>query len=476
MKLFDVPHPTFLLCLFVSCTVASAQPLLADTDSKNFRLESSRKTGDIFRIRALLKVKGKLKIKLEDGQHYEPSVQAKSKLAYDEKPTNVMTGSGKNFRVIRHYNLAQAEIAIDRKTTAPVLRPERRTIVHTTAKEPAYFSPQGPLTRDELDLIDIPGDTLFLEDLLPVGTVVVGQTWPLSGLVLQRWLRLDDVGQANVHARLLSIKAGQAHFEMKGHLTGIASGVVTNMELLAKYQFDLGKKHITRLAMDIQEKRVPGFAEPGFDVLARLHLRVSQAKSDTPSSIAEVAPLEMWETTGQPILEFQSQRGDFSMLHDSHWHVILDNDHTTMLRLVHGDNLIAQCNVARPSTFPSPEPQTLTDFQREIRQALGEHFGEFVEVEESQLESKLKRTRIVVLGTVDKLPICWTYYQLTNTESQRTTLVFTYELGTEEDFAGADETMIQSFTFLAKPNTDQNLTAIPKIPETARSEDSAKTR
>ena len=475
MKFFTIPHPTFLFFLFISCLVSSVPPLLADTGPKNFRLQSSRKTAGLWQVRALLKVKGKLKIKLEDGQHHEPSVQAKSKLAYDEK-SPVMTDSGETFRILRHYNLAQAEIAVDRKTTTPVLRPERRTIIHTTAKEPAYFSPQGPLTRDELDLIDIPGDTLFLDDLLPVGTIEVGQTWPLSGPVLKRWLRLDDVGQAKVNARLLSIKAGQAHFEMTGHLTGMANGVATSMKLLAKYQFDLGKKHITRLTMDIQEKRAPGFAEPGFDVLARLHLRVSQAKSGMPSSIAEVAAPEVWETTGQPILEFQSQRGDFSMLHDPRWHVILDNDHTTMLRLVHGNKLIAQCNVTRPSTFPSQKSQTLTDFQNEIRQALGEHFGEFVEAEESQLESKLNKTRIVVLGTVGNLPICWTYYQLSNTQNQGTTLVFTYELGMEEDFAAADETIIQSFTFLTKPNTDQNLTAIPKIPDTARSEDSAKTR
>ena len=476
MILFDCCRSIFSICIVLCCFAPSCAPALAAPAPETFQLQAARKIGELLRVRALLKVDGKLQIKSADDKIYEPPVQVTSKLYYDEKTLNPVNDSQGNKRAVRYYYLAEAEIGIDQKTTSPSLSPERRTMVHILGEQRAFFADQGPLTRDELDLVDIPGDTLSLEELLPVGKVHIGQKWSQNGYVLKRWLGLDDVGHAEVSSRLVLVKDGLAHVEMKGHLTGMASGVETDIELVVKYRFDLTKHHITQLVMDIQEKRATGHAKPGLEVLARLQLRMTPIQSSEPLDSAELAHYNVQETAGARLLRFQSQRGGFSTLHDSRWHVILDNDKTTMLRLVDNGDLIAQCNIARLSDLEHGKTLPLHNFQADIRKALGDNFSEFVEADETELESGLHTTRVVTVGTVGKLTIRWTYYQLTNAQGERATCVFTFESGTEERFAAADETIIQSFAFLIEATANQSPTPVFGTPESARTENVARRR
>jgi len=475
MRIFDFYRSILPFCLVVcwgtvSVLLAATTPGNSETgkgagNGTTYRLESTRGVGNIIRVKALLKVKGRLKIKsAEKMKENDPSVQVTSKLYYDEKILDPPNKSRQERQSVRYYYLAEAQIGIDQKATSPSLSTSRRTIVHTLGEKPILFSPQGALNRAELDLLDIPGDTLSFDELLPVGEVHLGQSWSQNGHVLQRWLGLDDVGQADISSQLVSVKDDQAKVEMKGHLTGMAGGVETEMDIIAEYHFDFGKQHITRLTLDIQEKRAAGYAEPGLDVLARLQLRMIPVRSSESLDEAELAQYDLSETGNAGVIRFESQRGGFQTHHEPRWHVILENDKTTMFRLVDNGDLLGQCNVAR---LPNLEPgsfEALGDFQAEIRKALGDHFGEFVEAEESDLKSGLKKTRVVAGGTVGKLSIRWTYYQLTHKDGRRATCVFTSESGKEERFAGADETMISSFSFLAGTDADQNPTKADRSP------------
>ena len=69
------------------------------------------------------------------------------------------------------------------------------------------FSPRGALTSDELDLIDISGNTLLLDHLLPDKPVAVGRKWrpaEKSGRLLQ----LDEVRRSDVECVLNEVTPG----------------------------------------------------------------------------------------------------------------------------------------------------------------------------------------------------------------------------------------------------------------------------
>ena len=476
MYLFDKRRLLLPMAALLLGTVGSNTVVMAETsdtsaaEHKTYRLESSKGPQRILRVKALLKVQGKLQIKsAEKDKDYRPPVKAKSKLYYDELVLAPHDHARTNRRAVRYYYVAEADVGIDQKSTQSALSESHRKIVHTVGEQRNFFSPKGALQRDELDLLDIPADTLTVHELLPVGDVSIGQTWPQNGHVLRRWLGLDKVGHSDVKSQLISVENERATVRLSGHLTGIARGVETEMDLIAKYHFDFNEKHITRLIFDIQEKRAAGHAEPGFDVLARIQMRIQPISTSTPLADFELAQGNFNSTDNAQLIRFHSTQGGFETLHDHRWHVILDNDKTTMLRLVDDGDLIGQCNLVKLPNTPKSQPSSLSDFQEEIRKALGQNFGEFLEASENDLESGLKTNRVVAAGTVGKLSIRWTYYQLLSPHGMRATCVFTTEAGKEDRFAGADEAIIQTFSFL--PEEQSQLTApTPKTEKPPRAE------
>ena len=60
------------------------------------------------------------------------------------------------------------------------------------------FSPSGPLTQEELDLITIPANSLLVEQLLPDQDVAPGDKWQHNDDLLAALLNLDAIGHSEV--------------------------------------------------------------------------------------------------------------------------------------------------------------------------------------------------------------------------------------------------------------------------------------
>src|SRR5205085_685633 len=144
---------------------------------------------------------------------------------------------------------------------------------------PTLFSPSGPLTRDELDLIDVSGNSLLLYSLLPEGEVSVADTWKPNADVLAPFLGLDAVGHTDVESALSSVENGVATIESHGHVDGAIGGVATEIEIKAKCLMDMKTRQITRFGLAIKEKRSIGHVAPGLDVVARVRLKFSPVES-----------------------------------------------------------------------------------------------------------------------------------------------------------------------------------------------------
>src|SRR6185437_10701473 len=134
-------------------------------------------------------------------------------------------------------------------------RGDRRLIVvDGGASQTVLFSPQGPLVREELDLLDVPGNTLWLENLLPAKPVAVGDRWRHDDQLLASLLGLDAVSQADVNSELKTIDADNARCELAGEVHGAVGGVATDISFKAKYRFDRKQRRIAWIGMLIKEK------------------------------------------------------------------------------------------------------------------------------------------------------------------------------------------------------------------------------
>jgi hypothetical protein len=270
-------------------------------------------------------------------------------------------------------------------------------------------------------------------------------------------LGLDAVSQSDVQSVLTEVTDAVARMELSGRVAGTLDGASTEIELKAKYRFDLASKRIDWLGLLVKEQRGIGQVKRGVDAVARLQLRILPQADSPRLTDAVLENLSLKPSGELRKLSYASTESGWQMTHDRGWHVIGDNRDLTILRRVDGGELVAQCNVsALPKLAPGKEI-TLADFQEDVQKALGQSFGEFVEAGQSASDADYRVYRVVVQGQVSQLPIRWNYYLVADEHGHQVALAFTVEQKLLERFGQADQELIRSFRF-----------ADPKLASSAR--------
>jgi hypothetical protein len=426
----------------------SVLPGEAAQAKRTYRLASGRKPGDTDRVVALLEVGGDLK-EIVDEKVESMKMGVKCSFSYDERTLEVPSGSVDCSRSVRYYDKLDAVIKVDEEVIKPALRPQRRLIgVEIDSPKLTLFSPQGTLTRDELDLIDVLADSLLLDRLLPEKPVAIGESWKHPEELMVALLGLDAVRQSDVQSVLKEVTDGEARMESSGRVEGALGGVSTEIELKAKYGFDLKRQRVNWLALLVKEQRSIGHVGRGVDAVARLQIRISPQANSPRLTDAALEHLSLKPTAGLSQLTYASPEGGWQVTHDRCWHVIGDDRDLTILRRVDRGELIAQCNIS-PLPKIAPDKQiALADFQEDVQKALGESFGEFVEAGQWANDADYRVYRVAVRGEVSQLPIRWDYYLVADEHGHQVVLAFTVEQQLLERFDKADEELIRSLRFL----------------------------
>ena len=428
-------------------------PSLSVQAAESLNLRADHAGGRIQAVKVIVHVTGQLKLNPDGKKVTTRPLTISGELRYDEK---LLRATGATRRAARWYRQAKADIDIGGNKLSPQLRDDRRLIVaQSDGEQTTLFAPLGQLYREELELIDVQGGSLVVAELLPRKAVKIGQSWTPTEQTLAQLLGLDAISNSDVSAKLAKVEKDMAIVEMEGSLSGAVGGVASEIDLKAKINFNLESRQITWLALSLREDRAIGHAEPGFEVTASLGMAIGAASQAPQLSDDALTKLPLAGDQGAKLLEFESEPGHFALLHDRRWRVMTDHRDVTIFRLVDQGDLIAQCNVSSLPPLKKGEQLELQGFQNDIRKALGDKLGQFVEAGQSVSPAGVRTLRVVALGTVEKLPIQWTYYHLSNDQGRRAACVFTHESSLTERFAETDRTFGSSFRFLDLPQPQQ---------------------
>jgi hypothetical protein len=403
-------------------------------------------TGDLQQVKVIVEVRGHLAMNPNGKGVTRTPVEMTGELVYDEK--QLAEPDGPRQRAVRFYQEAEATMRIGGTRRQARVNDDRRlVVVETTGAGAVLFSPWGHLAREELDLIDVQGARLPLSALLPNREVKPGESWPHPPQILNLLLGLEAISQSDVKSTLSKVETDAAVIEMSGSVSGAVGGVAAEIDLEAKYNFDLAQRRITWLAMSIKEKRSIGHAEPGFEVVARVRMAASGIQQSRPLEEAALDSLPLKADAGAELIRLEAARGGFRLLHDRRWRVLVDRTDVTVLRFVDRGDLIAQCNISKLPNLPAGQQLQLEAFQEEIRRALDKTFGQFIEASQTVTDRGLRVLRVVAAGIVSELPIQWTYYHICDDRGRRVSCVFTMESRLADQFAEADGALISSLEF-----------------------------
>lgn len=411
-------------------------------------LKSARKPGEVHSVEITIEVGGDL-TRNQDGKPTPVKMNVNGQVAYDERalpagkddaPTTV--------RAARHYRNATATLRIGDNTLRPSLRPERRLIgVRIDGGATTLFAPSGPLSHDEHDLIDIPGNSLLVDRLLPEKTVSIGDTWTHSDELAGLLVGLDKVNKNDLKSTLVSITESAARVEMAGKVEGSFSGIATSIEVKAKYQFNLVGKQVTWLGLLIRLNRPQGEFLPGVNLVALVQEYITPGQTPIHLTDAALEKTPLDATPEAKRLLHRSADGVWSLAHDRRWLLSSDDREATVLRWIEDGRPIAVCRVNTRPKKESEKWPTPTEFQAGVRESLGDRFEKTLDASEMRHPSGYRAYRMVAAGKEADKPTKWNCYLLADSQGRQVELVVSMSDETAKRLAGEDGRLFEGFRF-----------------------------
>jgi hypothetical protein len=419
---------------------------LSNLSAEKFLLKSSRKVGSTDLVETLLEVTGDVKQVSNELKTTTDKMEVVAGFRYEERINQFSIGTG-SLSGVRQYNLAKSKIKIGDQIKMPELDEELQTIVCSFEQDKvSLFSPYGSLRGEQLLLIeDMPGNTLTLDRLLPNKEVRVGDSWKIPDNILRSFLSVDSVTESNVEAVLTAVADNMAMVEVVGDASGIYLGAATEMSIRAKYQFDITMKRINWLGLLIEENRSIGHVGPGLDLVARLQVKISPIAEPQTLTDEITKGIDLRSTDKVLKLKYDGGKGPWRFFHDRDWYVFQDDPQTTILRKLYRGELVAQCNIADMGKVDVKTMTTLDKFKKELADGLGKSFGKIVAAEEFENNRGYKVFKVLIDGTVEELSLRWVYHLMTDKNGYQSVVVFVVEADMLEQFADADDILLETF-------------------------------
>jgi hypothetical protein len=356
------------------------------------------------------------------------------------------TSRGRPRKVVRHVIQAAAAINGEVRPFATILRPEVSLLVAERRRQNGpvvVVSPTGPLTRPELEVVQAIGDPLALSDVLPGGTVGIGQHWRVGPLAAQTVSGYDLITANELDASLQSIDRAKVRIQLHGRIEGSANGGKGLITCEGTVTFDRQVGWIDRLEVNRAEVRSPGPVEMGLDVKSTLTMTRQDDPPPATLSDAGLAGLPLEITPANQRLLLVTPDGTATLVHDRHWYSYWDDPKLSVLKRIEGGQVVAQCNISVGRGAGRGRHQDPTQFRDEVRRALKGRFVQFLGAGEVDGDpAGGYRYKVGIQGRDGDLGIVWYYYLVASPDGDQLVAVFTLTDRYAQAFGDQDVAMI----------------------------------
>jgi hypothetical protein len=357
-------------------------------------------------------------------------------------------------RAVRHVVEAGLAVNGEVRLMSALIRPHVRLLVAERRARDGpvvVISPAGPLTWNELELVQGLGDPLTLGDLLPERPVAVGEHWRVRNSAAQALSEYDVVTSNTLDASLETADAGRARIRLTGQIQGSARGGPGKMVCEGFFTFDRRAARIDHLDLNRVETRQPGPVEAGLNIKSTLTLTRQAAEAPPALSDAALAGVSLEITNARELLRLEMPGGTATLLHDRHWHMFWEDPKLIVLKRLSGGQVIAQCNLTPGPHAGQGRHQDTTQFRDDIRRGLKKRFVQFLgagEVDGNPAGGF--RYKVGVQGREGQLGIVWYYYLVASPEGEQFLATFTMAEDHVKVFGDQDLEMIGSLQWHKK--------------------------
>ena len=439
MAVLGVMHPALCaLALLQGETSSAREYSLAERESMN----------QAFRVNANVEIEGTFQTPSPGGAETHLDVRSHVVFEYDERRMSGIGRDAEAWRSLRYYNRATAHATIGGRRSERTLNDGLRLLVVQGRQQGIEFhSPARRMTRTDLDLLAMPGDTLPAAALLPSESVSVGESWQPSAWIAPMLTGVEAVLKHDLNCTLAEVTDGIARVQILGSVDGVSLGAEMRVKISGQYLFDTSRGFMTRLALTQAENRSIGTVNPGMKVTAKVRWQRSPlTTSRLPDpAIAARLPLDPEPRLLQLSMELPWQA---RFEHGREWHLFHRTQSMSILRLVENGALLAQCNVSEVAPVAAGAHTDVRQFKADIRSVLGERFEAFDSAADIDTQSSLYVHRVVARGNSGDRAMNWLYYLCAAPDGRQVAFVFAVEDADIKRLRGRDEAIVRSTEFL----------------------------
>lgn len=454
-----------LRLLLIVCLASSAGQAFA---AGKVDLKEDATDARVFQVTGSLQARGKVYTRAVNGTAEARNLVVDFPFSYLERRLTGIGREAQSLRTIRYYEKAKAQITVGEQITSAQLRDGLRLVVASGQREGiSLYSPTGPFTFSELELLRIPGDSAGLSALLPLETVEAGDTWKPSDWVLQMLVGVEAVEKSQLVCKLESIEAGTAKINFAGEVTGADRGAAAGLKVTGTLLYDTTAKFIREFRMDVADKHSIGIVSPGLDVNA--HVVIERKVSDRPARFSdqEIKQLPLEPQAIQQLLVFEVPEWGVRFFYDRQWHLFQHLRSLAVFRLLEKGQPVTQLNLHKLSNVPAGIETSLEQFEKDVQQAMGKTFRKVLQSEKVPTADNKVIYRVEVFGqverpvaeksekgdkegkaTIEQVPYQWIHYLVSAPDGRRINFVFILEPKAAALLQGRDLSLVASLQFV----------------------------
>ena len=303
--------------LILSVLIVAA--LLADASAQNaIRLEERLRVDSSYHVSCRVSITGKMTL-----PDKVLNIDGKSEIEYDERVLR-LTPQGEVDRTVRLVDTMDFNRKIGDESQRSQIRPAvRRMVILRQDNLEVPFSPDGPLRREEIDLVRTDVFTPALSGMLPKNPVRVGDGWKATEEAVRELTDLLKITQGGLGCKLLKIDEttpGRPHakIEFEGTVDGFGETGAAKHELKGFFYFDINAARLTYVSLQgtanlLDAKGLPQSTMSGTFTLTR------EPRAAPPLIAAGAPGLVVEPSEDNTRLLFDDEESGLSFVHSRRW-------------------------------------------------------------------------------------------------------------------------------------------------------------
>jgi hypothetical protein len=420
--------------------------------AQTFSLKEAPLAQSYFRVKMHMGLSGVLKIRQEDKVN-PLKQQATADHDFLERVLEADAG-GPARKVARAYKDARAEITTAGRTSKRSLREERALVVAQCYKgQSLAYSPKGPLTRPELDVLQH-FDTLHLPGLLPGKEVAVGDTWKVSNDTAQALCSFEALTSQELTGKLDAVKDGFATVSVTGTASGIDLGASVKLKITAACRFDLTKHRLRFVEWKQHDERDQGPASPALesDLTITVERTPVGPAGELNDLILALVPTEQAPPEGMTALWHRDAANRYELTCARDWQTVARTEDQLVLRLLERGDFVAQATVTWWTKAPAGEKHMAADdFKEAMASATGWEQETLVDAKEVEAPRGCWLYRVEAAGKLNGLSTLQYFYLLAGPQGQQVVVAFALTPNQAQKLGTRDLALVRGLAFPEGP-------------------------